>query len=305
MNYFGEMEEGVFYRMGCWLRSYKLSAIRRVSGLLLVAIGRIEDLRFRYNPDRKKRIILPDFFIAGAQKSGTTSLLSWISQLPEFWIARMKVPYKERPRLETQFFNNPMVRMKGLEWYSSRFVSGLINGEKNPEYMSRTTSLKEIYRYNPEARIIILLRNPVDRAYSAYKHYSRRLPRSRNWDWVLPERSFEDNLQAEEYTGFPFGFLCRGKYAEQLESVFRFFPREQVKIIIFERFVADPSTYLADIVKFLGGSPISTRINFVPSNAGKYNSGMDKETRLALKGYYSNPNEKLFAVLGYRIDEWN
>ena len=99
-----------------------------------------------------------------------------------------------------------------------------------------------------------MLRNPVDRAYSAFKHYKRSYPRSRNWDWVLPEGSFEDNLRAEEFTRFPLGFLYRGRYAEQLECVFRFFPREQVKIIIFERLVADPAAYMEDIVRFLGGA---------------------------------------------------
>ncbi len=305
MNYFGGMKEGFLYRTRCRLRSFKLSSMRLISEFSLVVIRRIEGLRFRYNPDRLKGIILPDFFIAGAQKSGTTSLSSWLSQLPEFWTARMKVSYKERLRLEIQFFNDPMVRMKGLEWYSSRFVPGRINGEKNPEYLSRPSSLKEIYLYCPRARIIIVLRNPVDRAFSAYKHYTRSYPRSRNWDWLLPGRSFEDNLQAEEFTGYPLGFLYRGRYADQLESIFRFFPREQVKIVIFERFVADPAAYMEDIVSFLGGLPVNNRVCFTPLNVGKYESGMDEATRRALKEYYSHFNEELFEILGYRIDEWN
>ena len=302
MIYFGEMKESFLYRMRCWLRSLKLSAMRRMSEFTLVIIRRIEE--FRFNPDGYKGMILPDFFVVGAQKSGTSSLSTWLNQLPEFWTARMKVPYKERLVLEIQFFSNPIARMKGLEWYSSRFVSGLINGEKNPEYLSRASSLKEIYHYCPGARIIIVLRNPVDRAYSAYKHYTRSYPRSRNWDWVLPERSFEDNLQAEEFTRFPLGFLYRGRYAEQLETVFHFFPRERVKIIIFERFVADPAAYMDDVVNFLGGSPVNSKINFAPVNVGRYNSIMDDATRRALKDYYSHFNEKLFEILGYRIEEW-
>ena len=99
--------------------------------------------------------------------------------------------------------------------------------------------------------------------------------------------------------------MYRGRYAEQLERVFRFFPREQVKIIIFERLVADPAAYMEDIVSFLGGPPISTRVSFTPVNVGKYNTSMDEETRKALKDYYSHFNEKLFEILGYRIDEWS
>ncbi|MFH1964843.1 MAG: sulfotransferase [Acidobacteriota bacterium] len=304
MNYFGEIEGNFLYRIKCRLRSFKISSMRRMAEFLLVPIGCQERLSFRLKPGSKGGILLPDFFIAGAQKSGTTSLAVWLSQLPEFKIAKMGVPYKDRLRLEIQFFNNPIVRMKGLEWYSSRFASGLINGEKTPEYLFRKSALREMHRCCPEARIVIMLRNPADRAFSAYEQYIRIYPRSRNWDWVLPGRSFEDNLQAEEYASFPIGFLARGRYAEQLEYLFRVFPRDQVKIIIFERFVADPAAYLGDVVYFLGGSSVNNRVDFTPANVGGYSSRMADDTRRALRAYYRPYNEQLFGILGYRVEEW-
>lgn len=304
MNYFGEIEGNFFNRIRCRLRSFKISSMRRLIEFILVLIGCLERFWYRFWPVSRGEILLPDFFIAGAQKSGTTSLVVWLSQLPEFRIARMGVPYKERYRLETQFFNNPAVRMKGLEWYSSKFTQGLINGEKTPEYLFRKSALREMRRYCPEARIVIMLRNPADRAFSAYEQYIRTYPRSRNWDWVLPGRSFEDNLRAEEYTSFPIGFLARGRYAEQLEYLFRNFSRDQVKIVIFERFIADPAAYLEDVVYFLGGSPVNNRVDFTPANVGVYSSGMDDDTRRALHAYYRPCNEQLFGILGDRIEEW-
>ena len=305
MNYFGKMEWGLFARIWCRMRCFKLSFRRLLSESFLVLIRQLEELKFKLMPGSGQQILLPDFFIVGAQKSGTTSLAAWLNQLPGFHLARMKIPYKKRLRWEIQFFNDPMVRARGLAWYSSKFVPGLLNGDKTPEYLFRQSALREIKRVCPEAKIILMLRNPVDRAYSAYKHYRRRYPRTRNWDWLLPERSFEDNIKAEEYAGFSIGLLARGRYAEQLEYLYRIFSKDQVKVIIFERFVTDPAAHLEEIAGFLGCPAGNGEVNYKPVNVGGYSSTMDEDTRRALIGYYRACNERLFNLLGYRIEEWN
>jgi len=292
------------FRIRSWIRCLFLSARRRAGGTALGLIGRVEDLGLWLRPDRKAGIILPDFFIVGAQKSGTTSLAVWLGQIPGFRIARMAVPYKNWERREIQFFNNPRVRIRGLRWYSSRFEPDLINGDKTAEYFNRRTALREMRRYAPDARIVLMLRNPVDRAYSAYQHYCRKFPRSRTWDWLLPKESFEENLRAELLTSFQLGFLARGRYSVYLEDLFRLYPPERVKIVIFERFIAHPEAETAAIVEFLGGSPLRDELDYTPANVGEYGSRMDPETRRTLKEYYQPFNEELFRILGFRIDEW-
>lgn len=305
MNYFGKMEWSLFDRIECRMRCCKLSLRRYISESLLVLIGRFEELKFRLKPRSRERILLPDFFIVGAQKSGTTSLATWLDQLPGFNIAKMKVHHQKIVRWEIQFFNDPMVRARGLEWYSKRFTRGSINGDKTPEYLFRKSALREIKRICPDAKIILMLRNPVDRAYSAYKQYSRIYPRSRNWDWLLPERSFEDNIKAEEYSGFSIGLLARGRYAEQLEYVYSIYPCEQVRVVIFERFISSPAEHLEEIAAFLGCPIRNSQVSYEPANVGGYRSTMDEGTRHALNAYYRDCNEKLFNMLGYRIEEWN
>ena len=304
MNYFGEMDRSRIHHIYVRLRYAKLLMRELISGLVIRTAGRIEDLVSAVLPGYRDNLLLPDFFIVGAQKSGTTSLTVWLSQLPDFRLARIKVRYKKYMRLESKFFSDPTVRIRGLKWYSKLYFSGMKNGDKTPEYLSRKSALREIHHYCSGARIIVMLRNPVTRSFSAYQHYCEKLPRDRNWDWLLPGRSFEDNLQAEESTGFPAGFLGRGRYAEQLEFLFTFFPREQVKIVVFERFLADPARHLDEIVSFLEAPPPAIEVEYSHENKGIYRSGLDPETRRNLEDYYKPHNERLFELLGYRIEEW-
>lgn len=283
-----------------------LVVLRRLLGdAALILAGIAEDRYLKFRPALRENLVGPDFFIAGAQKSGTTSLVDWLNQVSGFRVALMKVPYKGKLRREVQFFNNPAVRIRGLRWYTSRFRIGHINGEKTPEYLYRRTSLREIHRFFPRSKMVIILRNPVDRAFSAYSHYRRTYPRSRNWDWLLPNESFNDNLMAEFRAGSHLGFLARGRYCEQLEYMYRLFPEENVKIVVFERFIADPAGVFQEIVRFLGGGDMPENIDFTAINVGKYTSRMESETRRWLYSYYRPFNERLFQLIGYRISEWD
>ena len=305
MKYFGEMDMNWIHHTYVHLRYAKLMAGRRFCGLFIKMAGRFEELASGWLPGYKGDFFLPDFFVVGAQKSGTSSLTFWLNQLPEFNLAMMRVKWKKDPRSEIQFFSDPAIRLKRLKWYSEKFIPGKINGEKTPEYLPRKSALEEIHRFCPGAKIIVMLRNPVTRAFSGYQHYYRKVPRSHNWDWMLPGRSFEENLQAEEHTGFPIGILGRGRYAEQLDCLLSIFPKEQVKIIVFERCMKQPAEHLMETVCFLGGSPDNLDVSFTHSNKGVYSSEFKEETRRKLEDYYRPHNERLFKLLGFRIDEWD
>ena len=108
----------------------------------------------------------------------------------------------------------------------------------------------------PEARLVVSLRNPIDRAYSQYNHYKQVLPRSRTWDWLRPGFDFRDNIAAELGLGSPLepkyrGFVGRGYYIDQLESLLQFYPREQLHIMVMEQWTEQPRAAVDELLDFL------------------------------------------------------
>ena len=302
MSDFAEL--GKADRLYASYRYLKLMSIRKIGRTLIKCAGRFEESIFRPRTRGESFYPRSDFFIVGAQKSGTTSLTFWLDQLPEFNMATMRVPHKLRQRIEIRFFSDPRIRMRGLKWYASRYIPGRINGEKCPEYLARKVSIEEIYRYNPGARIVVLLRNPVNRAFSTYQYYGRKRKRSHNWDWLLPDHTFEENLQAEVLTGFSIGILARGRYVEQIEYLYKIFPKEQVKIWILERILDDPEGNLRDLLSFLGAEPNGRDFEFLHRNRGGYATQLAEDTRRKLEDYYRPCNQRLYNLLGYTIPEW-
>jgi len=304
MGSFVEFKVSAIHQGYARLRYVRLMANRQAGNLALRTIRLLEGVFLPLIHGPGSELTLPDFLIIGAQKSGTSSLAHWLSQKTDLNLSMIQVPWKRGLSPETHFFSDPMVRIKGLRWYSGLFSPGRINGEKTPEYLPRRTSLREIRQRCPEAKIIVMLRNPVSRAFSAYQHYLEDLPRSRDWDWLLPGHSFEANLWAEELTGFTMGLLARGRYAEQLEYLFSLFPKDQVKILVLERFRDDPRGSLKDLLAFLGGKPNDHDFEFLHRNRGSYTSQLAEDTRRKLEDYYRPFNQRLFNLLGYSIPEW-
>src|SRR5688572_14326389 len=111
---------------------------------------------------------LPDFLIVGAMRSGTTSLHKYLQAHPDVFVASGK---------EVHFFDRRYGR--GLDWYRSRFAgvtTERVVGEATPAYMYDENAIARIAHDLPDARLIVVLRNPVDRAYS---HYWRNRSRGR------------------------------------------------------------------------------------------------------------------------------
>ena len=304
MDFFVDFKGSPILRLYVWLRYVRLVSARKAGNLAIRTIRLLEEVLSPLLHGPGSELLLPDFLIVGVQKSGTSSLASWLIKIPGIHFSRNGRQSIGKLGLEMHFFSNPAMRLKGLKWYSDRFSPGKVNGEKTPEYLPRRTSMREIRRCCPGAKIVVILRNPVSRAFSAYQDYNSDVPRSRNWDWLLPGKSFEANLWAEEFTRFPMGLLARGRYAEQLEFLLRLFPENQVKVLVLERFLKDPPGHMKELVSFLGGNPDSVDPVFPHFNRGSYSSQLNPDTRRRLAEYYRPHNEKLFKMLGYRIPEW-
>jgi hypothetical protein len=253
----------------------------------------------------------PDFLVIGAQKSGTTSLYAYLSQHPEVIAARTK---------EIQFFSEHYAR--GSAWYRQHFpvlvtreparllgAGKLQTGEATPYYLFHPHTPRRVRAGLPGVKLIALLRNPIDRAYSHHRYHSKLGDESLDFEAAIaaePER-LEGELERmrtdEHYVSDPhrnFSYLARGLYAEQIERWLEHFPREQLLVLQSERFFADPAEGYRHVVRFLGLSTHELDA-YEAVNVGSY-SGMDPATRARLADYYHEPNERLYALLGERFD---
>lgn len=192
----------------------------------------------------------PDFFIVGAPKAGTTSLYRYLIQHPAVYMPKLKEPH---------FFGewHPIREVKDLGDYLSLFAGvpeEIRAGEATTSYLYSPTAAQEIKRFQPSARIIIILRNPVDRAYSNY--WEQR--EARDWEQKDPLEtlSFEDALEAEEERiqqgwNYVFHYVGCGRYAEQIARYLDVFGQDGVRTYLLEDLVQDPEDVCRDVFSFL------------------------------------------------------
>lgn len=171
---------------------------------------------------------LPNFIIIGAQKSGTTWLYEVLKTHP-----KIKMAYD---RKEVHFFDRYFDR--GIKWYQERFPydESFLIGEATPKYIYDKDVPERIYNNLPEVKLVLILRNPVERAYSQYKY-------------LVQEDNYQEDFgrAIKEYPDI----LERGLYFEQIDRYLNFFEREQLKILIFEEMINKKDEKLNEISDFL------------------------------------------------------
>jgi hypothetical protein len=206
---------------------------------------------------------LPDFLIVGAMKCGTTSLHNILDQHPAVFLPREELFFfdiddvQQHPNFFVYtpqgwtFFDYEAEYERYLPWYAAHFATAAPTqrvGEDTTTYLAAPRAPERIRALLPTAKIIVLLRDPVARTVSHYWHLVERRSAVHTLEGML------------QYA--PENLLARGHYKEQLERYFAFFPREQVKVVLFERFVADVQATVDDVCAFLGlaGSVDTSRV---------------------------------------------
>jgi hypothetical protein len=223
-----------------------------------------------------------DFLICGTQKGGTTSLYAYLKKHPEICMA----DYKEIHFFDTEKYFQ--YRYPDYRIYHECFHPSprhLLLGEATPAYMYWYSAPRRIWEYNPNMKLILLLRNPIERAYS---HWN--MQRERGYD----ELSFLEAIKAEEtrrrdalpYQNRRFSYLDRGFYSEQIKRLQTFFPEKQIKIFKSESLRQDPQRVLEEIYRYLGVSSIENAES-LRQKAGVYRTSMDKETHSILKQIFT------------------
>jgi hypothetical protein len=190
-----------------------------------------------------------DVMIAGAQKAGTTSLASYLAEHPEL------VGNQQR---EMAYFSAEMLYTQGYRAAFDRYYPDGVEEDqkvlaKNVDIMSSTVAMRRLYDHNPACKIIVVLRDPVERAYSAF-WYARRVGRE-------PEAEFEAALEASrnrvaDLDSFAFGdYLERGLYAQQIKRLSRQFGDPQLKVILLEDLQDAPQEAMAALFQFIDVNP--------------------------------------------------
>ena len=194
--------------------------------------------------------VLPNAFVGGAQKSGTTTLHRLLETHPQIF-------FPKRPQ-EIHFFDLESAYRRGLGWYQGLFADWRgerVIAQTSPLYLYHPRVAERIAAVAPGARFLFLLRNPVDRAYSHYWHERRYGWESLPFEQALaaePER-----LRGGEEARRHYSYLDRGRYAHQLARYLDRFPREQILVLLYDQLTADLAGLGARAAAFLGVDPAS------------------------------------------------
>jgi hypothetical protein len=239
--------------------------------------------------------VLPNFVVIGAQKSGTTSLYRYLIEHPAILAADAK---------EVHFFD--LNYRRGVRWYRSHFPlqvqmqrvakrigSPPLTGEASPYYLFHPDVPARLYALLPQARLIVLLRDPVDRAVSHHNHEVQD---------GYEELTFADAIEREPrrlataFSHAHHSYLSRGRYAEQLEAWFAFYPREQFLIMNSRELFVDPAAAVARTLSFLGLPPYE--LESYENVTGRSKTDVDPDVRRRLYAYFAPHNRRLYELLG-------
>jgi sulfotransferase family protein len=245
----------------------------------------------------------PTFLIAGAPRSGTTWLYYLLDRHPDVYMAK---PVRPEPK----FFLVDDLYERGVQHYVDTWFDGsaayAAAGEKSTNYLESNTAAERIHRHLPNVRLVFILREPAQRAYS-------------NWAWSRMNRmetlDFETALEHEEERertvpphlryARPHAYFSRGLYAMMLRRYVELFPREQILCLKFEDIILKPGELACRLHRFLGVAPRpddTLGLDVVnPSEAG---DAMSDDLRRRLRRQYAPATRKLVALFGREFEDW-
>ena len=240
-------------------------------------------------------------------KCGTSSLFRYLAQHPQV------VP---PVRKELHYFSLGEQQNKDFAWYRAHFPlrlskpSGHITGEGCPAYLFHPTAIESAARALPEARIILLLRDPVERAISHYYHEVRMgreyLPIEQAMEveekrlGALPQDLHQADAHEIE-TYMHASYKKQGTYADHIEHLFQFYPRDQVLVVKSEDFFQDTASWLKDIMMFLGISPDPAGLNLKPKNVGDNKARSDPALIAELRAFFAPHEKRLKDLVGHQF----
>jgi hypothetical protein len=188
-----------------------------------------------------------DFLVIGAAKSGTTSLFRYLAAHP-----MLSIPGEK----ELDFFCSDEKFARGVDWYLSHWrtaTEGQLLGEVSPHYMQCKHAAERIAHTFPRARLIALLRNPVERAYSHYSHVKRRHRERRSFDeaagqWLERHRSLPATAEQTELNRL---YFAGSEYGRILTMFRRYFDRDQIEVLFTEQLETNTVAVVQSVYRWL------------------------------------------------------
>ena len=236
------------------------------------------------------------FAVAGVQKAGSTAIHDLLAQHPQIALLRdQALHFFDK---EEHFADKPDYKVLVGNFDPGRHWK--VAGEVTADYLYYPRALERIAAYNPKMKIIISLRNPTERAFSQWN-----MRREKNQEPL----EFIDALKRDQEIGIsknPRGnaYIARSLYAPQLEKVLALFPREQVFVIKYETFRADPCLIVNGIFDFLGVNGQS-RLKNRQRNVGTYARKLTAEEREFAASIFEEDIDKVEALLGWDCGDWH
>ncbi len=233
--------------------------------------------------------MMPNFLILGAAKAGTTSLYHYLRQHPDIYMSPVKEPKFFALENEPLEFSRPGDREKmqrssvtDLDSYRALFrgaAAAKAVGEASTLYLYSSVAPSRIKHYVPAAKMLAILRHPVERAYSNFLYMARK--------GEEPLRDFEQALRQEatRRAWMPtWHYTERGFYHRQLRRYYDLFPRDQIRVYLYEDLSTDPTGLLRDVFRFVGVDE-----SFTPESLSRHNvSGLPRSE--ALHGLLARPH---------------
>ena len=252
--------------------------------------------------------VTPTFFLAGCQKSGTTWMHRCFREHPE-----VRVPESDNINYLTLYYH------RGAEWYGRAFPED--HGEREVGdttacYLRNSLARERMANLNPSAKILVIVRNPIDRAFSHYWHEKKK--RTINWTFF---DALGNNIDIYE------SWIGAGFYYHQIIELMRFFPRKQICVLVYEDLADDPQSFCRTAFEFLGvdadfkPSVLEKKVNrawYRPQTGemvrnvlsgrkpreSEYDRGVDPEFREELNRVFQPHNQELARFLGRDLSFW-
>jgi hypothetical protein len=262
----------------------------------------------------------PDFIIIGAQKSGTTSLHHYLKQHPNLTGSAIK---------ELHYFDQKIWQGYSLDWYRGNFVRTAIKPqlffESSPSYIYHEHIPGEMAKSIAGVKLILIVRDPVKRAFSAWNMYREVFERKKFKRFKKPLRpgevnpiyknfflgretfpSFQEAIQIElelikNGSSVEPSLLRRGLYAQQLKKYYEHFDKKDILILGFNDLITNLNPTLIKVTEFLGVEKISfPEITKSHKNSRTYSHKMNPNDEQFLNNFFKKPNEELFELIGFR-----
>lgn len=250
---------------------------------------------------------LPDFIIIGGRRSGNSTLYNNLTKHPYILPALIQ---------EVSFFNFHF--HKGINWYriyfptlARKFFTELLYrhkiliGESTPVYLFHPLAPKRAHSLLPNLKIIIMIRNPVDRAYAHYLAYKKNYIKNK-LNYLSLEDYLEKSVDKYEKGLFyeiekgkqfdkEYSFFARGVYIYQIINWLKYYPKEQILILKSEDLFSNPSDFLKKVFKFLNLPNLKLK-DYMISRKEKYKK-MDEKIRKRLVNLYEPHNQRLYKLV--------